>query len=908
MRATRTWAFWTGTGLLVLTLGAVPALAAECPPAAAGAATATGRLAATGLLGVLPVVGLALLVVALVCRRLDRTSGAAAASVALVVVAAGLGLSGSGSARAQECPPAASPVSAAPAPTGPPSTYLVGAAVESINPSPELIASKQVFLGGYGLSSGTVGGAVPLFDGRFATGILGEGVSSRALAVSDGTTAIVTAQIETQGVFAAYKIGPYGLEDMRRMAAEQVQALRPDGPELGPGQIVIDSNHSHAGPDTAGVWGGVPEEYLAFIRDQTVKAIVRAYTSMVPAQIRYGTAKGGVNVLDEGALISNQFADDPRNQTMDDELRVLQATDARTGEVVVTYLNWSAHTTVLGGGNTLVSADYTGPLSAKLASLGGVGFHQVGTLGRSQPAGRGCADESLEGEAESTCALEEYAGRVFERTQQALAAATPLTGDPVVAMHSYLISDVTTNVPIYALSNGGFALGAPILRQTTPPWFTGNVVGTTTFSGRIGDLLLSGAPGEPYPQIPQAVRDALPGMRGYLSLGTAGDFLGYLIAPADAYPEPIRRSLLSASRRRPGTTARASRRRSAARARSTTTRSSSTPRSRSASGSSARCCGAQGRSPERAPHRGTPGRAAACSPTTCCCRLTPTPPSTPARTAPSAEPARPAHQSRKHCPRPAAASPRRSPGAKPVSVEVLCISCAGSSTWPSPTRCASSCRSTERSRASPSGPARSSARSAVSRTTSPFTRRSSPGRPGGAHVVPPPRATVPASRPLRSCSDDQATSAGAKLPSGRRSARSSSPGSGPVTSGWRTRSRPVSRATSATASTSSASAPGSSPSRRTANGTGRHGSNSTGRPVASRRRSAKACGPSTPGSGGSGTSRDGPACEASSIQVAGPAVLGRQPAHRGDQQAEARGDAAPGDGYSLRAPLARAPR
>ena len=112
-------------------------------------------------------------------------------------------------------------------------------------------------------------------------------------------------------------------------------------------------------------------------------------------------------------------------------------------------------------------------------------------------------------------------------------------------MHSYLIQDVTTNAPIYALSNGGFAAGAPILRQTTPPWFTGNIVGTTTYSGRIGDLLLSGAPGEPYPQIPQAVRDALPGMRGYLSLGTAGDFLGYLIAPADAYPEPIRRSLLS---------------------------------------------------------------------------------------------------------------------------------------------------------------------------------------------------------------------------------------------------------------------------------------------------------------------------------------------------------------------------
>ena len=546
MKHPRTCVLGLGAFLLMSAAAAASAGAAACPPAAAAPAAASGRLPATGLADLLPVVGLVLLASVLLWRRRGRASAVAAASVAGLLAVGILlaGPTGTTPAQAQECPSPSATGGAAPV-TPVSSTYLVGAAVESINPSPELIATEELYLGGYGLSSGELGGAVPLFEGRFATGILGDGVSTRALAISDGATAVVTAQIDTQGVFAAYKLGPYGIEDMRREAAAQVRALRPDGPALGPGQILIDSNHSHGSPDTAGVWGGVPEEYLAFVRDQTVKAVVRAYTSMVPAHIRYGTAKGGVNGIDDGALISNQFANDPRNQTMDDELRVLQARDAATGEVVVTYLNFSAHPTVLGGGNTLVTADYTGPLSAKLGSLGGVGFHQVGTLGRSQPADRGCADESLTDEQASQCSLDEYATRVFERARQALAAATPLTGDPVVAMHSYLIQDVTTNAPIYALSNGGFAVGAPILRQTTPPWFTGNIVGTTTYSGRIGDLLLSGAPGEPYPQIPQAVRDAFPGMRGYLSIGTAGDFLGYLIAPAEAYPEPIRRSLLS---------------------------------------------------------------------------------------------------------------------------------------------------------------------------------------------------------------------------------------------------------------------------------------------------------------------------------------------------------------------------
>lgn len=492
----------------------------------------------------LAVAGLVLLVGALLLRRTDRRSSTVAGLLVFAVLALGIGLSaGVPAARAGECPPAGS-VPANP-PERVPATYLVGAAEESINPTPEMIATNRFYLGGYGLGSGEVGGVVPLYDGRAATGILREGVFTRAMAVSDRTTAIVTAQIETQGVFAAYKTRPFGLEDMRRSAAEAIRAARPDGPAIGPGQSALDSNHSHGGPDTAGVWGGVAQEYLQLVHDQTVKAIVRAYTQMVPVQLSYGTAKGGVNGIDEGALISNQFVNDPRNQQVDDELRVFQARAVATGKVVVTYLNFSAHPTVLGGSNTLVSADYTGPLDRLLASYGGIGFHQVGTLGRTQPTDRGCPDERLTGAAAAGCALDENAGRMFARAQQAVAAATPLPGPPVVALHSYLIQDVNSNAPIFALANGGFAVGAPILRQNTPPWFTGAVVGTTTYSGRIGDVLLSGSPGEPYPQIPLAVRAALPGMRGYVSLGTAGDFLGYLIAPAEAYPEPIRRSLLS---------------------------------------------------------------------------------------------------------------------------------------------------------------------------------------------------------------------------------------------------------------------------------------------------------------------------------------------------------------------------
>lgn len=430
--------------------------------------------------------------------------------------------------------------------------YTMGAAVESINPTAAQIAAGDFYLGGYGLGSGKAANRVKLIDGRAATGILrdpafpsglADGVHVRAVAIGDGKHATALAQIETQGMYAAYKQGPFGLIDIRNDAARQIAALH--GPALAAGAIVVDSNHTHAGPDTAGVWGGVPTAYLKFIHDQSVKAIVEAYQRMRPVDLFYGTAHAGVSgeaqrYPSSDPLLTNQFSYDPANQEVDDELRVLQARVPGQDTVVATYLNYSSHPTVLGSGNTLVSADYTGPLSAMLTTLGGIGMEQVATLGRTQPARDDCPDPTAKGAAADVCKIHTYAQRVFDRTRQAIAAAQPLTGNPVVAMHSYYVSDPATNAPIIALSYGGLAAGAPIYRSVNPPWSTANVIGSSSFSGRIGDILLSGGPGEIYPQIVQKIRETVPA-RGHINIGTAGDFLGYIVAPFEAYPEPVRR-------------------------------------------------------------------------------------------------------------------------------------------------------------------------------------------------------------------------------------------------------------------------------------------------------------------------------------------------------------------------------
>jgi hypothetical protein len=421
--------------------------------------------------------------------------------------------------------------------------YDVGIATRSINPTPKMLAGGDFHLGGYGLGGGKIVG-VRVSSGRVATGILGDGVRAHALVIGDGARAIALAEVDTQGYFAAYQAGPYGTEAIRRDAAARIARLSRGSDDLPAGAILVNSTHSHSGPDTVGAWGGVPTSYLRLVHDRTVQAIVAAWRHRRPAQLYYGTASGGVRERgDPDALIHNQFGTDRANATVDDTLRVIQARGVADGRTIVTYVNFAAHPTVLGSDNTLVSADYPAALDRLLASTyGGAGFDQVGTLGRTQPAGRGCPDRRLTGSAASTCSLTHYAERVLSRVRTALRTAAPLTGPPQVAMHSYRIRALIANPVLLGLFDAGKVLDAQLMRRRRP-WTVGPVLTTMTFSGRIGPLLLSGSPGEPYPPVVLNVRSAVPGMLGYLSIGTAGDFLGYLIAPVGAYPDVLRHTL-----------------------------------------------------------------------------------------------------------------------------------------------------------------------------------------------------------------------------------------------------------------------------------------------------------------------------------------------------------------------------
>jgi hypothetical protein len=118
----------------------------------------------------------------------------------------------------------------------------------------------------------------------------------------------------------------------------------------------------------------------------------------------------------------------------------------------------------------------------------------------------------------------------------AVAGASPVASD-VIANREVFTREPATNPALLGASYGGEVPvnGYGAYRATTPPWATGDVIGTSVSVHRVGDLLLTAAPGEAYPDVRFALQRSVRGPSRVFTFGLANDQLGYLIGPASEY-------------------------------------------------------------------------------------------------------------------------------------------------------------------------------------------------------------------------------------------------------------------------------------------------------------------------------------------------------------------------------------
>jgi hypothetical protein len=426
--------------------------------------------------------------------------------------------------------------------------WKVGFARESLDPTPAMI-SAGFHLGGFGLgpTRQTTG---PLVDGDGTV----EHIYARATAISNkqGDT-ILLAALENQGTFAAYKEGPYGIWDIRQ------QVSKDTGVPVS--QIIVNSDHSHAGPDMIGLWGGVPVAYMQELFTQTVRALDEAYARRVPADLRLGTNTPAMpdstvgNYLKGTAtpgedFVHSQFSKDTGqngvpgtgydDSAVDTQLRVLQAVDGK-GRPLGTLINYAAHATVMGGGNLAYSADWPGRVAraTELALQEPVAVTMVADVGRSQPP-RPHSDAKCGSAGHPNCDVDQLDTwtRLFTPwVVDAAVHSVPVRGTQVTGQELFT-REPATNPALLGVSYSGEVptRGTGAFRSVSAPWVTGDLIGTFASAHRIGDILLTANPGEAYPDIRFGVAREVKAPQAFFTFGLANDQLGYLIAPASEYP------------------------------------------------------------------------------------------------------------------------------------------------------------------------------------------------------------------------------------------------------------------------------------------------------------------------------------------------------------------------------------
>ncbi|MBI3288121.1 MAG: hypothetical protein HYZ74_01225 [Elusimicrobia bacterium] len=359
------------------------------------------------------------------------------------------------------------------------------AAAAKIDITPDL-RSEKVLLAGYG----------PI--GRRARGVH-DRLHARLLVLRSGGTVVALASLEVLGV------SRNDVLDLRHLSGFDA-----------PGKsLFVSAVHTHSGPDTLGLWGpfpgvsGVNRAYHLRIKREIALAL-----KILEGQLQAVKAYGGRTLLDPRGLCRDSR--DP--QILDPNLALLRLKRS-DGETLATVVNWSCHPTVLGWDNRLLSADFPGPLCARVESAaGGTCLFLNGLIG-----GHPVADSK-----EAT--FEEVA-RIGEAVAEAALRMRATNGGETLSYRSETVRIPVENsryrlfLPVLAFGHRLFgADGRPLrswekwtlalrhalvgLSERTQPWVESEVAVLD-----VGPARLLGIPGEAFPEL------AIGGFDGRYSFG-----------------------------------------------------------------------------------------------------------------------------------------------------------------------------------------------------------------------------------------------------------------------------------------------------------------------------------------------------------------------------------------------------
>lgn len=410
--------------------------------------------------------------------------------------------------------------------------YQIGSASVVITPKVAHDA-PPVWLAGYG-------------QGRQAEGVHDD-IYARATFIHDGQFGLAIVACDLIGLF----------HDEVAKVRKELGRL-----QLSPSidYVLVSSTHTHAGPDTLGLWGpvgrtGITPGYLDEVRTACVDAVRRAHRNARRGTLRIGTAD--VNRLAE------LIGDSRLPKVIDSQLTVIQATNDG-GEMIVTLVNMPCHPEVLGSKNKQLSSDFPSTLRRYLETkFGGLAVYNSGAVGGllspREPKSDPFTNEPLpEDEIGRMIAYGRIIGRIAEG---AIDQAQPLRG-PIRAISREVLIPLWN--PFYRLGGAIGVLQRPMLDADGRPVKMQQAATATAAAGapaegdlylkteigliQIGSLQIAAVPGELYPELalgrfqqPQEAAADFPNAplepaiyplmtgRFKMVIGLANDEIGYII-------------------------------------------------------------------------------------------------------------------------------------------------------------------------------------------------------------------------------------------------------------------------------------------------------------------------------------------------------------------------------------------
>lgn len=321
-------------------------------------------------------------------------------------------------------------------------------------------------------------------------------LGARAIALRRGDVTVVIVGVDALGLHL------HTVERARRRLA----AWHPEA------TLLVAATHTHAGPDTLGLWGlpplisGIEAEVLDGVVDGVVGAALAAIADLAPARATWGQVQAPPHGVSRNR----------RDPELIDRTVTALGFDRPDGTPVATLVQFACHPESLGSANRVLSADFPAALYRTVSAARG-GAPTVflnGALG-----GMVTTDEEDETFAEA-----DRIGRAVGE----LALAALADGTPFPAAVPLGVSRRRQAIPVenwrYRLADlfGVFG-GRP---------FADGYTDSEVTALRLGPLTLATLPGEPLPRVGFELQADMPG-EVRLVVGLGNDELGYLIHEDD---------------------------------------------------------------------------------------------------------------------------------------------------------------------------------------------------------------------------------------------------------------------------------------------------------------------------------------------------------------------------------------